>query len=64
VTTLRAAADRAARTLEDVIGAGAARSPGSGGGWGGGHGTGVGNDNGFRARQLWQSRRRRTQVDG
>ena len=33
-------------TLEDVIGAGAARSPGSGGGWGGGHGTGVGNDNG------------------
>ena len=33
-------------TLEDVIGAGAARSPGSGGGWGGGHGTGVGNDTG------------------
>ena len=33
-------------TLEDMIGAGAARSPGSGGGWGGGKGTGVGNDSG------------------
>ena len=51
-------------TLEDMIGAGAARSPGSGGGWGGGHGTGVGNDNGAGSRQLRQSRRRRTQVDG
>src|SRR5579862_5265976 len=33
-------------TLEDMIGAGGARSPGDGGGWGGGHGTGIGNDTG------------------
>lgn len=31
-------------TLEDMIGVGGARSPGSGGGWGGGKGTGIGND--------------------
>src|SRR6185295_4395373 len=31
-------------TLEDMIGAGGARSPGEGGGWGGGKGTGIGND--------------------
>ena len=33
-------------SLEDLIGAGGASSPGSGGGWGGGVGTGVGNDKG------------------
>lgn len=33
-------------TLEDMIGAGGARSPGEGGGWGGGVGTGIGNDKG------------------
>ncbi len=32
--------------LEDMIGAGGARSPGTGGGWGGGNGTGTGNDTG------------------